>query len=75
METAGQYWISSVRSDGRPHVTPLVGVWHEDGDVFATGGDEQKARNVASDPQVVLTTGTNDYDQGSTSWSRARPCG
>ena len=64
LETAGQYWISSVRSDGRPHVTPLVGVWHEDAMYFATGPDEQKARNVVSHPQVVLTTGTNDYAHG-----------
>ena len=64
LETASQYWISSVRSDGRPHVAPLVGVWHEDAMYFATGPDEQKARNVASHPHVVLTTGTNDYAHG-----------
>ena len=64
LETASQYWISSVRSDGRPHVTPLVGVWHEDAMYFATGPDEQKARNVASHPHVVLTTGANDFANG-----------
>jgi Pyridoxamine 5'-phosphate oxidase len=23
------YWITTVRADGRPHVTPLIGVWHD----------------------------------------------
>jgi predicted pyridoxine 5'-phosphate oxidase superfamily flavin-nucleotide-binding protein len=25
LETAELFWISTVRADGRPHVTPLVG--------------------------------------------------
>lgn len=64
LETASQYWISSVRSNGRPHVAPLVGVWHDDAMYFATGPDEQKARTIASHPHVVLTTGRNDYAHG-----------
>ena len=27
LETAELFWISTVRADGRPHVTPLVAVW------------------------------------------------
>ena len=23
-------WISTVRPDGRPHVTPVIAVWHEE---------------------------------------------
>jgi hypothetical protein len=26
LESAGVFWISTVRADGRPHVTPLVAV-------------------------------------------------
>jgi len=26
---AALYWITIVRADGRPHVTPLIGVWHD----------------------------------------------
>ena len=27
LERAGLFWVSSVRADGRPHVTPVVAVW------------------------------------------------
>ena len=58
------YWITTVRSDGRPHVTPLVGVG--DGGVvhFTTGLTEQKARNLEHNARVALTTGNNTWDRG-----------
>ena len=58
------FWISTVRADGRPHVTPLVAVWLDDALHFSTGPDEQKARNLAGNPHVVLTTGANDWRSG-----------
>jgi nitroimidazol reductase NimA-like FMN-containing flavoprotein (pyridoxamine 5'-phosphate oxidase superfamily) len=58
------FWISTVRADGRPHVTPLVAVWLDDALHFSTGADEQKARNLASNPRVALTTGANDWQSG-----------
>lgn len=27
LESAELYWLTTVRGDGRPHVTPLIGVW------------------------------------------------
>jgi nitroimidazol reductase NimA-like FMN-containing flavoprotein (pyridoxamine 5'-phosphate oxidase superfamily) len=64
IERAELFWISTVRADGRPHVTPLVAVWLEDALCFSTGPTEQKAHNLASNPHVVLTTGTNDWRSG-----------
>ena len=58
------YWLTTVRADGRPHVTPLIGVWHEDAAWFTTGHDEQKARNLAHSPVVALTTGGNSWNRG-----------
>jgi general stress protein 26 len=58
------FWISTVRTDGRPHVTPLVAVWLDDALHFTTGSGEQKARNLASNPHVALTTGANDWQSG-----------
>ena len=58
------FWISTVRTDGRPHVTPLVAVWLDDALHFSTGPDEQKAHNLAGNPHVVLTTGANDWQTG-----------
>jgi nitroimidazol reductase NimA-like FMN-containing flavoprotein (pyridoxamine 5'-phosphate oxidase superfamily) len=58
------FWISTVRPDGRLHVTPLPAVWSAGALHFCTGPEERKARNLAANPQVVLTTGTNTWDRG-----------
>ena len=58
------FWISTVRADGRPHVTPLVAVWQNGALHFSTGPEEQKARNLANHAHVVLTTGCNTWDRG-----------
>jgi Pyridoxamine 5'-phosphate oxidase len=62
--TAELFWISTVRSDARPHVTPLPAVWYEDRLHFATGPAEQKAVNLARNPHVALTTGCNRWKEG-----------
>lgn len=58
------FWISTVRADGRPHVTPLVAVWLDDAIYFATGPDEQKAVNLRTNQNVILTTGCNEWQRG-----------
>jgi len=64
LEHAELYWLTTVRVDGRPHVTPLIGV-SEDGAVhFCTGLREQKARNLEHRGHVALTTGTNSWARG-----------
>jgi hypothetical protein len=64
LETAQLSWVTTVRADGRPHVTPLVAVWLDDAVYFTTGSDEQKAVNLAANPHVVLITGCNGWDEG-----------
>ena len=64
LETAELFWLSTVRADGRPHVTPLVAVWTEDRLHFCTGPEEQKALNLTHHSHVVLTTGCNTWDRG-----------
>src|SRR5919199_6565363 len=64
LETAELFWISTVRGDGRPHVTPLPGVWFEDRLHFCTGPAEQKALNIVRNPRVALTTGCNRWKEG-----------
>lgn len=61
---AETFWLSTVRSDGRPHVTPLIAVWHGDGIWFSTGLDERKARNLAANPACILTCGRSDLVNG-----------
>jgi len=64
LERAELYWISTVRSDGRPHVTPLVGVVDGEAVHFCTGFEEQKARNLERNAHVALTTGENSWARG-----------
>lgn len=64
LEGAELSWLSTVRADGRPHVTPLVSVWYDGAAYFTTGPSEQKAVNLSNNPQVVLTTGCNDWGRG-----------
>ena len=42
LEAAELSWITTVRPDGRPHVTPLVAVWADDALHFCAGAHEQK---------------------------------
>ena len=64
LEEAELFWISTVRTDGRPHVTPIVAVWAEGAIWFSTGGEEQKTMNMRANPHVVLTTGCNGWEGG-----------
>src|SRR5436309_12314640 len=64
IEKAEVYWLSTVRPDGRPHVTPLVAVWLDGALYFCTGEGEQKEKNIQRNPHCILTTGCNDFRQG-----------
>ena len=43
---ADTFWLSTVRPDGRPHVTPLIAVWLDGALYFSTGEGERKAGEV-----------------------------
>lgn len=64
LERAEIFWLSTVRGDGRPHVTPLPAIWLDDALHFCTGPEEQKAKNLAQNQACVLTTGSNEYLAG-----------
>jgi nitroimidazol reductase NimA-like FMN-containing flavoprotein (pyridoxamine 5'-phosphate oxidase superfamily) len=64
LERAELFWVSTVRADGRPHVTPVVAAWAEGAVWFSTGAGEQKFANLRANPHVVLTTGCNGWDGG-----------
>jgi len=58
------YWVTTVRPDGRPHVTPLVAVWLDGALWFCTGQDERKALNLGGNASCVMTTGCNAFRSG-----------
>jgi nitroimidazol reductase NimA-like FMN-containing flavoprotein (pyridoxamine 5'-phosphate oxidase superfamily) len=62
LETAEIFWLSTVRTDGRPHVTPLVAVWHDDALHFNSSNTSQKVVNLRGNPHVILTTGCNQTE-------------
>ena len=57
-------WLSTVRRDGRPHVTPLPAIWADGTMYFCVGSHEQKARNLESDARCVLAAGANQFRSG-----------
>jgi hypothetical protein len=50
------YWISTVRPDGRPHAMPVWGVWLGDALWFSSSRQSRKARNLTGRPDCVVTT-------------------
>jgi general stress protein 26 len=63
LEQAKIYWLTTVRPDGRPHVTSLFAVWLDDAFYFCTGDTERKAKNLARTAHCVITTGCH-VDEG-----------
>jgi hypothetical protein len=51
---ARNYWLATVRPDGRPHVTPLWGAW-VGGALYVDGVPETRwARNIAVNPEASI---------------------
>ncbi|MEV0619458.1 pyridoxamine 5'-phosphate oxidase family protein [Nonomuraea sp. NPDC050404] len=64
LERAQTYWLSTVRADGRPHVTPLLAIWQDNALYFCTGAEEQKGKNLAANLACALTTGVSSLYEG-----------
>jgi len=62
LRDAPVFWLSTVRPDRRPHVTPLLAVWLDGALYFCTGSTERKAKNLRHNQQCILTTGRNQLD-------------
>ena len=52
LERAQNYWVVTVRPDGRPHAVPVWGVWVDR--CFYFGGGGRKATNLASNPAITV---------------------
>jgi general stress protein 26 len=64
LETAEIFWLTTVRPDGRPHVTPLLSIWLDGALYFCTGADERKAKNLEGNPRCAITTGCISLSSG-----------
>jgi len=48
------YWLTTVRPDGAPHVMPVWGVWVEGAWYFSTALSSRKSRNLQRNPKCVV---------------------
>lgn len=53
LEDASEYWVASVRPDGRPHVVPRDGIWVDD--TWYYGGSDATVHNRNLQTNKALT--------------------
>ena len=56
------FWLATARSDGRPHVRPLLVVWVDGALHFTASATTRKAKNLASNSHCAVTLASNDLD-------------
>ena len=54
LSKARNYYLSTTRSDGRPHVMPVWGVWLDRAFYFSTGRRSRKSRNLSINPNCTV---------------------
>lgn len=54
MAEAQNYWVCTVSPDGRPHATPVWGIWLDDRLYFGGGPQTRRSRNLAGNPAVCV---------------------
>jgi PPOX class probable F420-dependent enzyme len=57
---ARNYWLCTTRPDGRPHVTPVWGLWLDAAVLFSTDPHSRKGRNLAANPAAVVHLESGD---------------
>ncbi len=60
LEKAHTYWICTTRPDGRPHATPVWGVYVGGAIVFSTDPSSRKARNLKANPAITIHLESGD---------------
>ncbi|HEX8732373.1 MAG TPA: pyridoxamine 5'-phosphate oxidase family protein [Ktedonobacterales bacterium] len=60
LSEARNYWLATTRPDGRPHVTPVWGVWVEGALYFSGMPTTRWARNLAVNPAIAAHLESGD---------------
>jgi hypothetical protein len=60
MLAARNYWLATSRTDGRPHSTPVWGLWHSSVFYFGMDKKSQKAENIANNSAIVVHLESGD---------------
>jgi Pyridoxamine 5'-phosphate oxidase len=62
LSAAQTYWLATMRTDGRPHLRPVLAVW-VDGTLCTTSNpNARKGRNLATNNHCALSTSTEGID-------------
>lgn len=56
LKKSHNYWITTVRPDGRPHAMVVWGLWLDGGFYFSTGRKSRKAKNLDANRHCVVAT-------------------
>jgi PPOX class probable F420-dependent enzyme len=56
LSSSRNYWVTTTWPDGRPHATPVWGMWDDSVLWFTCGVQSRKARNLGADPRCTVTT-------------------
>jgi nitroimidazol reductase NimA-like FMN-containing flavoprotein (pyridoxamine 5'-phosphate oxidase superfamily) len=63
LAAARLFWVATLPvGGGAPHVRPVFAVWIDDRLYSTTNGSRAKARNIAADPSIAVTTSTDEMD-------------
>jgi hypothetical protein len=60
--TGGSYWLATTNPDGRPHVAAVGALWVDGNIYFTTGSRTRKGRNLAANPDCVLSVSLTGID-------------
>ena len=60
LRDAPNYWITTIRSDGRPHARPIDGVWVEGALVFGGSPETRWVRYLQRNPAVSVHLPSGD---------------
>ena len=56
LQDSHNYWLATVRHDGRPHLMVIWGLWLEGMFYFSTGSRSRKTRNLENNSHCVIGT-------------------
>jgi uncharacterized pyridoxamine 5'-phosphate oxidase family protein len=56
------WWLATTRPDGRPHLTAVGALWADGKMYFVTGSGTRKGRNLAKNPNCVLSASLKGLD-------------
>ena len=54
MAQAHLYWICTISPEGRPHATPVDGLWLDDRLYFGGSTETRRHRNIAANPSLCI---------------------